>query len=159
MKKRKIILITILLLFLGLTVYYFYPEQKVKDGQKADKIVVNKADHELLLYYKDELIASYSVSLSKNGLGKKTMKGDNLTPEGRFKAKKGLATKFHKAIGVGEWEDCCLVRIHGLGEQFGWVGKFHRWIDLTEGCVALTNNEIDEVHKAIVDGTKIEINP
>jgi len=159
MKKRKIIFLTISLLVLGLVVYYFYPEQKVKDGQKADKIVVNKADHELLLYYKDDLIASYSVSLSKNGLGKKTMKGDNLTPEGRFKAKKGLATKFHKAIGVGEWEDCCLVRIHGLGEQFGWVGKFHRWIDLTEGCIALTNNEIDEVHKAIVDGTIIEINP
>lgn len=159
MKKRKIIFITILTLILGLTVYYFYPEQEVKDGQKADKIVVNKADHELLLYYKDDLIASYSVSLSKNGLGKKTMKGDNLTPEGRFKAKKGLATKFHKAIGVGEWEDCCRVRIHGLKQEFGWVGKFHRWVDWTEGCIALTNNEIDEVHKAIVDGTMIEINP
>lgn len=159
MKKRKIIFITILTLILGLTVYYFYPEQGLKDGQKADKIVVNKADHELLLYYKDDLIASYSVSLSKNGLGKKTMKGDTLTPEGRFKAKKGLATKFHKAIGVGEWEDCCRVRIHGLKQEFGWVGKFHRWVDWTEGCIALTNNEIDEVHKAIVDGTMIEINP
>ena len=114
MKKSKIIGLTTLIVLLGLITYYFYPEEKLTDGQKADKIVVNKADHELLLYYKDDLIASYSVSLSKNGLDKKTMKGDNLTPEGRFKAKKGLATKFHKAIGVGEWEDCCRVRIHGL---------------------------------------------
>lgn len=159
MKKRKIISLTISSLFLGLIVYYFYPEQQLKDGQKADKIVVNKADHELLLYYKDELIASYSVSLSEKGLAKKTTKGDNLTPEGSFKAKKGLATKFHKAIGVGEWEDCCLVRIHGLGQEYGWVGKFHRWVDLTKGCIALTNDEIDEVHKAIENETKIEINP
>lgn len=159
MTKSKIIRLTISLIFLGLIVYYFYPEQQLKDGQKADKIIVNKADHELLLYYKDELIASYSVSLSKKGLGKKTIMGDNLTPEGRFKAKKGLPTKFHKAIGVGEWEDCCLVRIHGLGEEYGWAGKFHRWIDLTEGCIALTNTEIDEVCKAIEYGTKIEINP
>jgi hypothetical protein len=54
------------------------------------------------------------------------MKGDNLTPEGRFKAKKGLTTKFYKVIGFGEWEDCCLVRVHGLGQEFGWIGKFHR---------------------------------
>jgi murein L,D-transpeptidase YafK len=159
MKIGKALLLTILFTIFGLIVYYFYPEQKLADGQKADKIVINKNDHKLLLYYKDELIASYSVSLSKNGPGKKTMKGDNLTPEGRFKAKKGLATKFHKAIGVGEWEDCCLVRIHGLGQEFGWVGKFHRWIDLTKGCIALTNDEIDEIYKAIDDGVIIVINP
>ena len=159
MKKSKIIGLTTLIVLLGLITYYFYPEEKLTDGQKADKIVVNKTDHELLLYYKDDLIASYSVSLSKNGLDKKTMKGDNLTPEGRFKAKKGLATKFHKAIGVGEWEDCCRVRIHGLKQEFGWVGKFHRCVDLTEGCIALTNNEIDEIYKAVNDGVIIEINP
>ena len=159
MKKRNTILLASLFIILGMIVYYFYPEQQLKDGQKSDKIVVNKADHQLLLYYKDEVIASYSVSLSKKGLAKKTMKGDNLTPEGSFKAKKGLATKFHKAIGVGEWEDCCLVRIHGLGQEFGWVGKFHRWIDLTKGCIALTNDEIDEIYKAIDDGVIIVINP
>ena len=118
MKKRKIIALSISFLFVGLIVYYFYPEKQLKDGQKADKIVVNKADHKLLLYYKKELIASYSVSLSKKGLGKRTIAGDNLTPEGTFKGKKGLATKFHKAIGIGKWEVCCGLRIHG--QKFGF---------------------------------------
>jgi murein L,D-transpeptidase YafK len=157
MKKRNTIWLASLFIILGMIVYYFYPEQQLKDGQKADKIVVNKDDHELLLYYKDEVIASYSVSLSKKGLAKKTMKGDNLTPEGSFKAKKGLATKFHKAIGVGEWEDCCLVRIHG--QEYDWAGKFLRWVDWTEGCIALTNDEIDEIYGAVNNGVIIEINP
>jgi lipoprotein-anchoring transpeptidase ErfK/SrfK len=157
MKKRNTIWLASLFIILGMIVYYFYPEQQLKDGQKSDKIVVNKADHQLLLYYKDEVIASYSVSLSKKGLAKKTIKGDNLTPEGSFKAKKGLATKFHKAIGVGEWEDCCLVRIHG--QEYGWAGKFNRWVDWTEGCIALTNDEIDEIYGAVNNGVVIEINP
>ncbi len=157
MKKRNVILISSLLLFFGLAMYYIYPEQKLNDGQKADKIIVNKVDHELLLYYKGEFIASYSVSLSRAGLGKKTMQGDNLTPEGRFRGKKDLVTKYHKAIGVGQWEDCCLVRIHG--QEHSWIGKFHRWVDWTEGCIALTNDEIDEIYNAIKVGTIIEINP
>ena len=88
MKKSKIIWLTTLIIFLGLFVYYCYPEDKLHEGQKADKIIINKANHELSLYYKEELIATYKVSLSKNGLGKKTKEGDNLTPEGRFKGKK-----------------------------------------------------------------------
>lgn len=91
---------------------------------KKRKIVVSKSDQEPLLYFREKLIASYPVSLSENGLGKKSRKGDNLTPEGNFKAEKGLSTKFHKAIGVGEWEDCCLVRING--QKYGWIGKFQR---------------------------------
>jgi murein L,D-transpeptidase YafK len=157
MKKSKAIGLTTFIVLLGLSTYYFYPEEKLIDGQKADKIVINKSNHELLLFYKEDLIASYKVSLGRKGLGKKTKEGDNLTPEGRFKGKKKTHTKFHKAIGVGEWEDCCLVRIHG--QEYGWVGKFHRWVDWTDGCIALTNNEIDEVYKAIEDGTKIEIHP
>ena len=73
----------------GLMVYYFYPEEKLIEGQKADRIVVNKAHHELLLFSKKEIIASYAVSLGRNGLGKKTKSGDWLTPEGVFKGKKG----------------------------------------------------------------------
>ena len=159
MKKSKIIGLTTLIVLLGLITYYFYPEEKLTDGQKADKIVVNKADHELLLYYKDDLIASYSVSLSKNGLDKKTMKGDNLTPEGRFKGKKKTQTQYHKAIGVGEWGKWCAVLVHGLGDEYGQFKRFHRWRDWTKGCTALTNNEIDEIYKAVNDGVIIEINP
>ena len=154
MSKAVLIIFSFIL---GIVVYYFYPEQKLKEGQKVNRIIINKEKHELLLYFNERLIASYAVSISKKGLAKKRVKGDNLTPEGVFLAKKRPATKFHKAIGVGEWEDCCLVRIHG--QEYSWVGKFHRWFDWTEGCIALTNDEIDEIYNAMVNGTQIEINP
>ena len=159
MKKSKIIGLTTLLILLGLSIYYFYPEEKLTEGQKADKIIINKADHELLLFYKEELIASYEVSLGRKGLGKKIKEGDNLTPEGRFKGNKKVQTQYHKAIGVGEWGECCAVLIHGLGDEYGLFKRFHRWRDWTKGCIALTNDEIDEIYKAVCNDVIIEINP
>ncbi len=159
MKTSKILLLTIFFTLFGLIVYYLYPEGKLNDGQKADKIVINKANHELLLYCKEDLIATYKISLGRNGLGKKTKLGDWLTPEGRFKGRKKTPTQYHKAIAVGKWGDCCGVLIHGLGNEYGRFKRLHRWRDWTKGCIALTNNEIDEIYKAVNDGVIIEINP
>ena len=170
MKTGKILLPTIFFTFFIFIVYYFYPESKLKDDQKADKIIINKANHELLLYYKEELIATYKVSLGRNGLNKKTKLGDWLTPEGRFKGKKRSQTQYHKAIEVGEWGDSCGVLIHGLGNGYspeifnvkiimGRFKRFHRWYDWTKGCIALTDDEIDEIYKAVNNNVIIEINP
>ena len=84
MKTGKILLPIIFFTFFVFIVYYFYPESKIKADQKADKIIINKANHELLLYYKEALISTYKVSLGRNGLNKKTKQGDWLTPEGHF---------------------------------------------------------------------------
>jgi len=64
----RILGVTSLLTLVG---YYFLPEHQLTPGQKADKIVVYKADHVLKLYYHGKIIASYSVSISKNGLDAK----------------------------------------------------------------------------------------
>jgi murein L,D-transpeptidase YafK len=156
---KKIKLPVVLLIFLGILVYYFFPERKLNVGQSVDKISIYKKDHELHLSYKNRWLATYKVSLSKKGLAKKKIKGDNLTPEGTFKGKKRAKSRFHKAIEIGQWGGCCNVLIHGLGKEFGWVGKFHRWIDMTEGCIALTNEEIDEIYSSVNDSVIIEINP
>jgi hypothetical protein len=68
MKKSRIIWLTLVVILSGLVAYYFFPEQKLQEGQKADKIVINKADHELLLYNNEDLLASYKVSLGRIGL-------------------------------------------------------------------------------------------
>lgn len=159
MKKSKVVWLTLILLFLVLIVYYLYPEKQLREGQKADRIVVNKAKHELLLYDKEELVARYKVSLSKKGLAEKTKEGDYLTPEGVFKAKKIYSPKFRKAISVGKWGDCCAVLIHGLEPRYSRFRKFQRWMDWTEGCIALTNDEMNEIYEATNPGTMIEINP
>lgn len=72
LKSLLMLRITFLLAIISaFFIYYFYPERKLRDGQKADKVVINKRSHNLILYSKNEIIATYSVSLSKNGLEKK----------------------------------------------------------------------------------------
>lgn len=151
--KRKL-LIFVVGSVISLVAYYFYPEQQFSTGQMSDKIVVYKADHVLKLYYQGEIIASYSVSISKKGLDAKKKCGDNFTPEGKFRIKKRTWTNYHKAIDVGYG---CDVLIHG--QKYGWIGKFHRWKDWTLGCIAVTNDEMDEIYAAVRNGCPIIINP
>mgnify|MGYP000892656539 CR=1 FL=1 len=49
--------------------------------------------------------------------------------------------------------------IHGLGKQFGAIGKLHTAKDWTLGCIAVTNEEIEEIWKSVPNGTTIEIRP
>ena len=49
--------------------------------------------------------------------------------------------------------------IHGLPNGFGWLGDTHRLYDWTDGCVAVTDPEMDEIWRAVPDGTPIEIRP
>jgi murein L,D-transpeptidase YafK len=51
------------------------------------------------------------------------------------------------------------IKIHGLPNNFGFISKFHRWIGFTYGCIMVTNEEIDELYKAVKIGSKIEIKP
>jgi murein L,D-transpeptidase YafK len=51
------------------------------------------------------------------------------------------------------------IKIHGIKNGFGFVGKYHRWFNWTKGCIAVTNNEIEELYNAVGIGTKIEIRP
>ena len=49
--------------------------------------------------------------------------------------------------------------MHGLPKGYGWIGAAHRAKDWTDGCIAVTNKEIDEIWLAVTDGTPIEIRP
>lgn len=49
--------------------------------------------------------------------------------------------------------------IHGIGNSFGWLGLLHRLVDWTDGCIAVTNAEIEEIWRAVPDGTVVEIRP
>lgn len=51
------------------------------------------------------------------------------------------------------------VFMHGLPNGFGYVGPAHRLRDWTDGCIAVTNPEIDEIWAVVADGTPIEIRP
>jgi murein L,D-transpeptidase YafK len=49
--------------------------------------------------------------------------------------------------------------IHGLHNGLGWLGSVHRAIDWTDGCIAVTNSQIEEIWSLVEVGTPIEIKP
>ena len=49
--------------------------------------------------------------------------------------------------------------IHGLESKYAWLGALHRQTDWTDGCIAVTNHEIEEIWKLVAVGTPVEIKP
>ena len=49
--------------------------------------------------------------------------------------------------------------IHGVKNGLGWLGRAHRLVDWTDGCIAVTDREIEEIWRAVPDGTRVEISP
>jgi murein L,D-transpeptidase YafK len=47
--------------------------------------------------------------------------------------------------------------IHGIQNGLGWLGSLHRLVDWTDGCMAVTDAEIEEIWSAVQDGTPVEI--
>jgi murein L,D-transpeptidase YafK len=49
--------------------------------------------------------------------------------------------------------------IHGIRNGLGWLGTSHRLLDWTDGCVAVTDEEIEEIWTLVPNGTPIDIKP
>ncbi len=173
MTKSKILLPTISLILLGLTVYYFFPENKLPADTQIDKLVVYKSKRQLLAYSNGQLIKTYKISLGRQPIGDKEFEGDKKTPEGLYLINdKNPNSGYHKNLGISYPDKDDIekanrlgkqtggdVKIHGLRNKTGFISKFHRWFDWTLGCIALTDEEIDELYNAVKIGTQIEIKP
>ncbi len=173
MSKAKITGLIFLIFFLGLIAYYFYPEAKLPTGAQIDYMLVFKSKRQLLAYSNGQLMKTYTISLGKNPIGDKEFEGDKKTPEGvYFINAKNPNSGYHKNLGISypDKDDIAKakqlgkptggdVKIHGLRNGSGFTGKFHRWKNWTNGCIALSNQEIDELYTAVKIGTRIEIKP
>ncbi|AWI27262.1 hypothetical protein HYN49_10180 [Flavobacterium pallidum] len=154
-------------------IYYFWPEKKLPAGTVIDSLVVYKSERQLLAYSDGNLIKTYAISLGKNPIGHKVFEGDMKTPEGTYTINaKNANSGYHKNLGVSYPNDldCAVakrigkspggdIKIHGIRNGRGYIGKFHRWTDWTHGCIAVTDEEIDELFDAVAIGTSIEIKP
>jgi murein L,D-transpeptidase YafK len=139
----------------------------------ADSIVVEKSLHRLSLYYRGMLLRTYLVALGQQPVGDKVRKGDNRTPEGIFRIEaRNPQSRYHRALRISYPDAAHLARaralgvqaggdimIHGLPARQAWVGAAHRDFDWTEGCIAVTNREIDEIWRVVGVGTPIQIKP
>jgi murein L,D-transpeptidase YafK len=137
----------------------------------ADKVLVLKAERKLLLMKGNEVLKTYTVSLGGNPVGLKIREGDRKTPEGDYVLDRHNAhSQYHRSIHISypNAEDVARARklgvptggdlfIHGLPNDF--KGPSQQQGDWTDGCIALTNAEIDEIWRVVPDGTPIEIKP
>lgn len=153
--------------------YYFYPEPKLPTNIKIDYLQVFKSRHQLKAFSNGKIIKIYTISLGKTPTGDKQFEGDKKTPEGIYYINdKNPYSGWHKNLGISYPNKSDIssarklrksaggnIKIHGIRNGFGFIHKFHRWFDWTNGCIALTNAEIDELYKAVKIGSPIEIRP
>jgi lipoprotein-anchoring transpeptidase ErfK/SrfK len=158
------------------------PEDGDGSGQKAeeecpsgpllaDRIVVKKSERLMVLLKDGEVLREYKISLGKNPTGAKIRQGDRKTPEGLYFIEgRNPRSIFHlslrisyphgqdvanaRAVGAKPGGD---IMIHGLPN--GVTNQYRMEKDWTNGCIAVTNEEIEEIWELVPDGTVIEILP
>jgi murein L,D-transpeptidase YafK len=149
------------------------PMSPLPAGVKADLLVVEKGQRRLSAYSHGVVLRSYRVSLGRESLGPKIRHGDRKTPEGNYVIDgHNPGSSFHRALHVsypsaadvarakaGGYDPGGEIMIHGIHNGLGWIGKSHRLVDWTTGCVAVTDPEIEDLYRIVPDGTKIEIRP
>jgi len=160
-----------MLVFIGALGWANWPAERLGEGVKADLVVVRKCARVLELYAQDSLLKSYRVSLGGDPIGPKRAEGDGRTPEGAYVLDyRKSDSSFHRALHISypSETDAVLARasgldpgglimVHGLPNGLGLLGRLHRLVDWTDGCVAVTNPEIEEIWAAVADGTQIKI--
>src|SRR5688572_15516676 len=146
-----------LLLVIGITItvaflYHVFPEEKLPAHVTVDRIRVVKSKRIMEVYSKGRLLKTYKISLGGNPIGDKEFEGDKRTPEGDYVINgKNDKSGYYKNLGISypnktdsnEARKKNLkpggdVKIHGLRNGIGFIGKFQRWMDWTAGCIALT---------------------
>jgi murein L,D-transpeptidase YafK len=140
---------------------------------KADSILILKKDHLLELISGGKVIRTYHVALGQGGLAPKQKEDDARTPEGHYMIDtRNAASHYHKALHISypNAEDRSraakmgvspggAIMIHGLPNGKSYIGAAHRLYDWTLGCIAVTDNEIDEIWTLVPVGTPVEIRP
>lgn len=149
------------------------------------QIVVHKAERNLQLKRESELIAQYRIGLGPNSVGDKEREGDGKTPEGRFTITDMGPEPFHKWLGLSypdgrhawrgrvsgrltwiEWWYTSFKAAQGkppfshtaLGGSIGIHGGGSR-TDWTLGCIALDNEDVDELYRLVAPGTPVLVFP
>lgn len=155
----------------------------LKDGvfsalppKSADFILVDKTNKRLYLWLQNRVLKSYDVALGFNPLGPKKQEGDGRTPEGLYSINfKNPQSLFFLSLGISYPNAADRkaaaergvspggdIMIHGLPNdplRLKLVSIIHPFYNWTEGCLAVTNDEIQEIYAAVNTGTRIEICP
>lgn len=136
-------------------------------------VLVRKSERRLYLMDDDQVVRSYRISLGDNPEGHKLYEGDERTPEGEYTLDwRNASSDFYKSIHISypspqdreaarSWglSPGGSIMIHGLPNDAADMAFAFRGLDWTDGCIAVTNEEMDEIWQLVADGTPIRILP
>jgi murein L,D-transpeptidase YafK len=141
---------------------------------RVEKVLVEKGERRLqLLDASGAVLKSYTIALGGDPLGHKQREGDGRTPEGRYTIdRRNPQSAYHLSLHISypDQDDTRranergedpggMIMIHGMRNGLGWLGFLHQYVDWTDGCIAVTNAEMDEIWRLVPNGTPIEIRP
>lgn len=181
MKKLFLSIITILLVIFALILWQTRPvpaqtletSLPLPEHTQITRLVVHKSQRKMDAYSGDNLVKSYDISLGFNPIGHKQFEGDGKTPEGIYRInERNPNSAYHKNLGISypNAQDKAyaqsqgksaggLIKIHGIRNGMGAIGRQHLRYDWTNGCIAVTNEEIDELYRSVVYNAEIDIRP
>ncbi len=140
---------------------------------RFDSLVAVKHQRILIVYQKGVAQKAYPFSLGDDPVGHKHFQGDERTPEGLYHIRdRNPASICHKNLGISYPNDADRIyarahgrppggdiKIHGLPNGQGNLGAAHLQWDWTNGCIAVTDEEVDELYERVVIGSPILILP
>jgi murein L,D-transpeptidase YafK len=149
------------------------PPPVVQLPAKATSVLVLKAAHKLYLMRGETVLYSFPIALGHHPRGTKLRQGDQRTPEGRYVLDwRNPHSQFYRSIHISYPNEQDLARarengftpggeimIHGLPSGMAAIGARHAATDWTDGCIAVTDEEMDLIWRTVDDNTPIEIRP
>lgn len=144
-----------------------------RDPARADSVLVLKGERKMKLFAEGRPFRTYRIALGFEPKGHKRERGDGRTPEGWYLLDflnenssfyRSMRVSYPNATdrlvaevrGVNPGDN---IMIHGLPNGSGYVGASHVREDWADGCIAVTNEEMDEILRFVAVGTPIEIRP
>jgi len=165
-----------MLLRLGIVLSLGFSALLAEPIQLADKIIVKKSARMLYLSSGGEIFKKYHVSLGRVPVGDKEIEGDMKTPEGAYELDyRQLSNSYYKSLHISypNAEDKAhakslgqsaggMIMIHGTPPSWS-LSPYGDWmnvlIDWTDGCIAMSNDDMDEVWEQTTNGTSVVIIP
>lgn len=141
------------------------------DGPQVTSIVINKGARKLYLMHNDEILREYKVDLGFAPLGHKQFEGDGKTPEGTYVIdRRNPNSRYHLSVGISypNRQDRAHAQeqgkqpggdifIHGQPNNAEERKRASRVDDWTAGCIAVSNEEIEEIYAMVQTGTTIAL--
>jgi murein L,D-transpeptidase YafK len=133
----------------------------------ANLIVIHKARREMLLLRGESILRAYRIALGRDPVGHKFQEGDGRTPEGRYTIdRRNPKSRYHLSLHISYPDATDAARAQEAGVPPGGDIMIHgvgtalpASADWTQGCIAVTNEEMDEIWRLVPEGTPIVIHP